>query len=198
MITSEWGPKRAQMNADTQSMLQQLEAIKKEGAALAAGLAEAQFNWRPAPGRWSIAQNLNHLNVGDLLVLPAFDRAIEQGRAQGRLSAGPFHYGWFSRMAIASMEPPPRMRMTTPMKGSAGGHHRAADVLPEFARVRDLLAERVRRSDGLDLARIRTISPVNRLVRLPLGAYFAFILAHNRRHLWQGRQVRASPDFPTR
>jgi len=64
--------------------------------------------------------------------------------------------------------------------------------------VRDLLAERVRRSDGLDLARIRTISPVNRLVRLPLGAYFAFILAHNRRHLWQGRQVRASPDFPTR
>lgn len=35
-------------------------------------------------------------------------------------------------------------------------------------------------------------------VRLPLGAYFAFILAHNRRHLWQGREVRSSPDFPTR
>ena len=186
------------MNADTQSMLQQLEAIKNEGVALAAELSEAQFNWRPAPGRWSIAQNLNHLNVGDLQVLPAFDRAIERGRSRGKFSAGPFRYGWFSRMVITSMEPPPRMRMKTPLKGSAGEHHRAADVLPEFARVRDLLAERVRQSDGLDLAGIRTISPINRLVRLPLGAYFAFILAHNRRHLWQGRQVRDRPDFPTR
>src|SRR5262245_24089060 len=185
------------MNADTQSMLQQLEAIKNEGVALAAGLSEAQFNWRPGAGRWSIGQNLNHLNVGDLQVLPAFDRAIEQGRAQGRLSAGPFRYGWFSRMMIASMEPPPRMRMKTPMKGSAGEDHRAADVVPEFARVRDLLAERVRQADGLDLGRIGTISPVNRLVRLPLGAYFAFILAHDRRHLWQARQVRTSPGFPT-
>lgn len=186
------------MNADTQSMLQQLETIKREGAALAAGLSDAQFNWRPAPGRWSIAQNLNHLNVGDLQVLPAFDRAIEQGRSRGKLSAGPFRYGWFSRMVIASMEPPPRMRMKTPLKGSAGEDHRSAIVLPEFVRVRDLLAERVRQSDGLDLAKIRTISPVNRLIRLPLGAYFAFILAHNRRHLWQGREVRSRPDFPTR
>src|SRR5262245_12431796 len=191
------------MNADTQSMLQQLEAIKNEGVALAAGLSEAQFNWRPGAGRWSIGQNLNHLNVGDLQVLPAFDRAIEQGRAQGRLSAGPFRYGWFSRMMIASMEPPPRMRMKTPMKGSAGEEPRAAeggagvDGVIGCARVRDLLAERVRQADGLDLGRIGTISPVNRLVRLPLGAYFAFILAHDRRHLWQARQVRTSPGFPT-
>ena len=185
------------MDADTQSMLDQIEAIKKQGAALAADLSETQFNWRPAPGRWSIAQNLNHLNVGDLQVLPAFDRAIEQGRSRGKRSAGPFRYGWFSRMMIASMEPPPRIRMKTPLKGSAGEDHRAGDVLPEFIRVRDLLAERVRRSDGLDLAGIRTISPVNRLIRLPLGAYFAFILAHDRRHLWQGRQVRNSAGFPT-
>jgi len=68
-------------------------------------------------------------------------------------------------------------------------------VVPEFARVRDELAQRMRESDGLDLAHIRTISPVNRLIRLPLGAYFAFILAHDRRHLWQARQVRNAPGF---
>ncbi|HWC75565.1 MAG TPA: DinB family protein [Gemmatimonadales bacterium] len=183
------------MNAAQQSMLDQLEVIKAEGQAVAAGLTDTQFNWQPDPDRWSIAQCLNHLNVGDALVLPAFDRAIAEGRAQGKLSAGPFQYGWFSRLAIASMEPPPRWRMRTPMRGSAGTTHRAADVLPEFARVHDQLAERVRRADGLDLARVRTISPVNRLVRLPLGAYFQFILAHDRRHLWQARNVRNAPGF---
>jgi len=68
-------------------------------------------------------------------------------------------------------------------------------VVPEFARVRDQLAERVHQSDGLDLARIGTISPVNRLMRLPLGAYFEFILAHDRRHLWQAGQVRTARGF---
>ncbi|HET8713155.1 MAG TPA: DinB family protein [Gemmatimonadales bacterium] len=186
------------MNAETQAMLDQLEAIKQEGASIAAGLSDAQFNWRPGPERWSIGQNLNHLNVGDLQVLPAFDRAIAEGRAKGKTASGPFRYGWFSRFMIREMEPPPRRRIKTPLKGSAGADHRPDAVLVEFARVRDELARRVRDSDGLDLAGIRTISPVNRLIRLPLGAYFAFILAHDRRHLWQARQVRVSPDFPAR
>ena len=185
------------MTAETQAMLDQLEEIKKKGADLAAGLTEEQFNWRPGPDRWSIAQNLHHLNVGDRMVLPAFDRAISDGRSKGKTAPGPFRYGWFSRFMIREMEPPPRRRMKTPMKGSAGDRHRAADVLPEFARVRDELARRVRESDGLDLAHIRTISPVNRLIRLPLGAYFAFILAHDRRHLWQAQQVRTASGFPT-
>jgi hypothetical protein len=128
-------------------------------------------------------------------VLPEFDRVIAEGQAKGKTAAGPFRYGWFSRLLIREMEPPPKRRMKTPLEGSAGENHRAADVLPEFARLRDEMAQRVRRSDGLDLARLRTISPVNRLIRLPLGAYFAFILAHDRRHLWQAREVRNTPGF---
>jgi hypothetical protein len=62
--------------------------------------------------------------------------------------------------------------------------------------VRDQLADRVRTADGLDLKRQRVISPVSRLLRLPLGAYFAFVIAHDRRHLWQARNVRAAPEFP--
>ena len=184
------------MTPELQTMLDQLDAIRREGEAVGSGLSDAQFNWQPAPGRWSIAQCLNHLNYGVTLVLPAFDHAIAEGREQGKTSSGPFRYGWFSRLVIASMEPPPKWRMKTPMKKSAGATHKAADVLPEFVRVREQLAERVRKSDGLDLARIRTISPVNRMIRLPLGAYFHFILAHDRRHLWQARQVRNAPGFP--
>jgi hypothetical protein len=184
------------MTPELQTMLDQLDAIRRDGETVASGLSDAQFNWQPGPGRWSIGQCLKHLNFGITLVLPAFDRAISEGRAAGKTSPGPFRYGWFSRMIVASMEPPPRWKMKTPMKQSAGATHRAADVLPEFARVRDALAQRVRRSDGLDLARIRTISPVNRLIRMPLGAYFRFILAHDRRHLWQAGEVRRSPGFP--
>lgn len=180
-------------------MLDQLAAIKAEGQAVSAGLTDGQFNWRPGKDRWSIADCLQHLNVGVTQALPAFDRAIAEGRARGQTAQGPFRYGWFARLVAGSMEPPPKWRMKTAaiLRVPLTATYHAADLLPRFMAVRDQLAERVRDSDGLDLARVRTISTINRLLRLPLGAYFQFILSHDRRHLWQARQVRNHPGFGT-
>lgn len=180
-------------------MLDQLDAIKRDGEAIASGLSNAQFNWRPGPDSWSIADCLEHLNVGVSKAMPAFDAAIAKGRAKGQTATGPFKYGWFARYMARSMEPPPKFRMKAPkmLRVPLTQTHRAAELIPEFRSVREQLADRVRQADGLDLARVRAISSVNRLLRLPLGAYFAFILAHDRRHLWQARQVRISPGFPT-
>jgi len=185
------------MHPDLSSFIQQLEAVKADGTAFVAGLSHVQFNWRPAPERWSIGECLDHLNVSMTVTLPAFDRAIAEGRARGLVGAGPFRYGLLSRLMIWSMEPPPRIKNKRPKAFYAPrGEHAAQRVLPEFLRVRDEIAARVRRADGLNLARVRITSPASRWLRMPLGAYFAFILAHERRHLWQARQVAAAPGFP--
>ena len=178
-------------------MLNQLDAIKRDGEAIASGLSEVEFNWHPGPGRWSIADCLQHLNVGVTKAMPAFDEAIANGRTKGQTAPGPFKYGWFARLVAGSMEPPPRFRMNTVkmLRVPLTATYRVEDLLPEFFRVRDQLASRVRQADGLDLAHVRTVSPINRLLRLPLGAYFQFILGHDRRHLWQARQVRNAPGF---
>ena len=188
------------MNPDLQEMLRQLEGIKADGHAVCAGLTESQFNWRPGEGRWSIAECLVHLNRAVSATLPAFDRAISEGRAKGRTApggGGPARYGWFSRWMIGSMEPPPKRRMKTfPIfQVPVGGSHAIVRVLPEFVAVRDQLAERVRQADGLDLRKNRTVSPVTRLLRMPLGAYLQFVITHDRRHLWQARQVRNALGF---
>ncbi|HVD88716.1 MAG TPA: DinB family protein [Jatrophihabitantaceae bacterium] len=188
------------MNPDLQEMLRQLEGIKADGHAVCAGLTESQFNWRPGEGRWSIAECLVHLNRAVSATLPAFDRAISEGRAKGRTApggGGPARYGWFSRWMIGSMEPPPKRRMKTfPIfQVPVGGSHAIVRVLPEFVAVRDQLADRVRQADGLDLRKNRTVSPVTRLLRMPLGAYLQFVITHDRRHLWQARQVRNAPGF---
>ncbi|MGH7606917.1 MAG: DinB family protein [Gemmatimonadales bacterium] len=187
------------MTPDLQAMLADLEAIKADGTALCGPLTDAQFNWRPAPDRWSIAECLVHLNVSVTYTLPAFDRAIAAGRADQKTAAAAasVRYGWFSRWMIGSMEPPPKWRMPTVRAFAvpAGARHAGAEVLPRFLAVRDELAARVRHAAGLDLRRIKVVSPVNRLLRLPLGAYFQFVIAHDRRHLWQARQVRTASAF---
>ena len=177
------------MNPDIERMLAELEAIKADGVALCNGRSEAQFNWRPGPDRWSMAECLVHLNVSVPVTLPAFDAAI--ARATPARSTQPFHYGWLSRWIVRSMEPPPRFRMRTipRFRVPPTGRHTVETVLADFLTVREQFAERLKRADGLDLAGVRAISPVNRMIRLPLGAYFEFILAHDRRHLWQARQV---------
>src|SRR5690349_2963008 len=127
------------MTPEGQQMLEQLEAIKAEGRSVAADLTAEQFNWHPDRGRWSIAECLQHLNVGVSKTLPAFDRAIAAGRSKGQFASGPFRYRWFSRWMIGSMEPPPKWRMKAPriFRIPVGVTYRGADVLAEFLSVRD-------------------------------------------------------------
>jgi hypothetical protein len=181
--------------AELERHLQQLEMVKSDGRAVVTGLSDTQLNWRPEPGRWSVAECLAHLNQSLSKVLPAIDNAIDSGRSRGLLASGPFRYGLFARLMVASMEPPPRYRMRSPkIFRLAPAEYRSASLLPQFLAVRDRLAERVRASDGLNLKRVIVTSPASRFFRMPLGAYLAFLLAHERRHVWQAREVRKAGD----
>src|SRR5256885_5835923 len=91
---------------------------------------------------------------------------------------------------IRSFEPPPRRRFRNPRLLEPAHQPLAPDaVLREFLSLRDALTRRVQQADGLDLERVIVVSPVSRFFRMPLGGYFAFLLAHDRRHLWQARQA---------
>jgi hypothetical protein len=184
------------MNAEIERYLAAVEAVKSDARVLVAGLSPEQFNWRPEPGRWSIGECLDHLNTIEK-VFPAVDRAMDDADHRGLTSPGPFRYGWWSRLVVRSMEPPPLFRMRTfSMLLPASTPLDPARVRQAFLDLRDQFSRRLRRADGLDLRRAIVQSPVSRFVRLPLGAYFAFLLAHDRRHLWQARQVRLAPGFP--
>jgi hypothetical protein len=54
----------------------------------------------------------------------------------------------------------------------------------------------LQQSAGLDLRRIRVVSPVTRLLKLSLVGAFALTAAHDRRHLYQGWEVRKASGFP--
>jgi DinB superfamily len=179
-----------------EAVREQFEATEREGRALAGSLSEAEFNWQPAPGRWSIGQCLQHLATGTDEVLPAIDRAITTAQEQQWMAQGPVRYGLFARMMVTSMEPPVKWRMKTNrmFQPRAELLHRDG-VLAELTASRGRMLDRVRQSTGLDLRRAIVVSPVSRLIRVPLGAYLAFLAAHDRRHLWQARQVRAASGF---
>ena len=175
---------------------QQFETTERDARTLAGSLGASEFNWQPAPGSWSIGQCLQHLATSMDAVLPAIDRAIATARERQWVAHGPLRYGPFSRMMVQSMEPPVKWRMKTNRIFEPRVEQLQRDaVLAELTASRGRILERVRQATGLNLKRAIVVSPVSRLIRVPLGAYLAFLAAHDRRHLWQARQVRDASGF---
>jgi len=174
-------------------LLDENTANIEKAKALTAGLSAAQMNWQPQPGKWSIAQNLGHLNFGNA----AFDTiasSIAAARAKGIIGNGPFRYGWLSSWIMKSQEPPPKRKFKSLKRFSPPPDVDAAKALADYLAGRARLGELIQKADGLDLARAKT--PFGPLKWFPLGALLTHMITHDRRHLWQSEQVRNDPNFP--
>jgi hypothetical protein len=184
------------MNSEIEGYLYQLLSIKQDYPGIVARLSHEQFNWRPAPDKWSIAQCFDHLNLTAAKFVPAMDAAITRARQQGSLSQGPFAYPMLERWFVRSQEPPPRMRTRAFKRFIPASERPASEVMPRFANWQEQIGEQIRNADGIDLARARHKSPVLPILTWRLGTMIALTLAHERRHIWQARQVRTHPNFP--
>jgi hypothetical protein len=183
----------------------QFEELANEADALVAPLSDAQFTWQPpaakaSAGRprvgWSVAQCIDHLNVTARMYLPVLDEGIANAIRQGQYGEGPYTYWWLARMFVRMLEPPPPFRTKTPAAFQPPPGRTRREIMAAFRAYQVQYIDRLRQANGLDLARARTRSPVASWLVFPLGCGFAAMAAHERRHLWQARQVTQAPGFP--
>lgn len=178
-------------------LLNENTANIEKAKSLTAGLSAAQLSWQPQAGKWSIAQNLAHLNFG-YPTLDTIASSIAAARAKGIIGNGPFRYGWLSTWIMNSQEPPPKRKLrkfksakvTTPSPDVD-----AAKAVADYLRMTARLGELIQEADGLDLARAKTPWPF-KWTKMPVGALLTHMTTHDRRHLWQAEQVRNDPNFP--
>lgn len=183
------------MEAGLEAYLTQLRSIEQDLPGLA-NLDPARFNWRAAPDRWSVGQCIEHLNITIERYLPVLRAAVQSARAQGLTSSeGPFTIGWLERWFIRSLEPPVRRRFKTPKSFVAPPDLDPVTTVERARRLRSELAEVIRSADGLNQPKIKVRSQFAP-ISWTLNGTFAVLLAHERRHLWQARQVRNDPAFP--
>jgi hypothetical protein len=183
--------------ADLEDYRRQIEAVTLDARDLIAGLSEAQVNWRPAPAHWSIAECLDHLTVTNRELMERIEAATGDARSRGLTGRGPFRHGLIGNMIVRSMEPPAKMKFKAPKIFKPRPDLSLEAVAREFFATQDELLRLIHEANGINLARVKITSPVTRLVRLSLGQAFGLIATHERRHLWQARQVKGGREFPT-
>jgi len=165
------------------------------------GLSRDQFNWRAEPGRWSIAECLTHLNIVNSVDLAPIEQVIESGRARGITASGPFRYGFLSSKFVASQDLPVKRKFKAPKVFVPPPQADPEKTIGEYRRIAGEVRRLVLAANGLDLARLKVDlgalpAPLRAIFKMPLGARFALIANHDRRHLWQAGEVRKHPMFP--
>jgi hypothetical protein len=186
--------------ADLDVLASMAKAVCDDARQLVAGLNDAQFNWKPTPHRWSIAQCLKHLVLTGTMAANEQEATIAQLRQKNKRSDGPYAYrgipAKMGSMLMGGVEPPVKKKFKTAKKVVPASHHERDALLKEFLAVYGRLGQLVTEAKGLDLGAGRVGLPVP-FFSIRLGQSIPFEIAHARRHLWQAHQVRDDPSFPT-
>ena len=174
----------------------EVDAIRLEARSALAGLSDSQLAWRPAPGKWSILECLDHLIVTARAAAVHLKPAIAKARADGKTGAGPFGFGLLGGWFVGVVGPNPRRPMTGPAVFAPRSDLDSTRVLPDVETCQEEIQALFLAADGLDLGRIRARSAASGLIRNNLAAWFAGTVAHERRHLQQIARIKAHEGFP--
>ena len=166
------------LQTDTRKLMLRLAYLKQ----LPADLLVQQ----PAPGRWSVAQVIEHLNTYGRFYLPALQQAIN---SSNRTATEWFVPGWLGGYFTKSMMPKPDGTINHKMKTLK--HHDPAPAidamkaLQEFEQQEVLLLQLLDKAQQVDINRIRIPVSVSPFIKLKMGDVFGFIIAHHQRHFVQ-------------
>lgn len=174
----------------------QLTSITQDLPAFAGRLSAAQFNWRQAPERWSVGQCVEHLNITTERYLPVLTQKVSEARARGLVGGPPFTMGLLERAFFWMLEPPVKTRVKAPKAFHAPPDLPVEATIARWRTLHAQLADCIRSADGVTIGSIKVRSQFGP-VSFTLGGTFSILLAHERRHTWQAREVMKAHGFPT-
>jgi hypothetical protein len=173
--------------ADKDKALQYLESTKKDVLDATTGLSPAQWNFKPAPDRWSIAECMEHI--------AAAEDFIRDNIVNGVMKAPPAPGRDVAAIDAAILENVParktKVQAPDPIKptnryGSPEGSIR------HFVESRAITEEFLKTTPGLR----------DHAADSPSGAkwdayeFILLIAAHSERHTNQIKEVKADPNYP--
>jgi len=184
--------------AELENNRRQLREVLQKAESLVEGLDADAARWRPAPDRWSVSECLDHLNATSRPYLSDLAATVEQAKARGVFGDRPPKRGWLGSWFIGTLEPPPTRAFKAPKLFIPAQAPELTTVMEEFRSHKKRWDELLVESNGLDLWKVKMRMSAFKLIKMSLGEIYAFLLAHERRHLWQAEQVVAHPEFSRR
>jgi len=150
-----------------------------------AGLTAEQANFRPAPGVWTILENLDHLAVAEPIYWRDFQNAMRAPAMSGRSPASDDSFLWYgidrTNRGQAIPAELPSGRLADLKTGIESFRKLRAEMLKYIRTTQDDLRSHLVRRENCDAYQ-----------------WLLLISAHAQRHILQIREVKKNPRFPRR
>lgn len=173
------------------------DAVEADARNLVQVLTNEQANWRPQGGAgWSVAQCLDHLARINVFYVGHFLPVLDHAKAESSAPFAGLAPTWFGRTFLAVLEPPVRRRVKAPGNVQPAPVIPLADALARYLSSHGPYRQLVRVANDVDVNRITAPNPFFKMFRVRAATALQVPPAHDRRHLWQARQVLLAPGFP--
>jgi hypothetical protein len=160
-------------------------------------LSEEQLNSRAIPGKWSIAEIFEHLNITHGLYLRAINNVMADAPINNK---DKFNSGWMGNLFYNIIMPRPDgtvFKLKAPKKlHSKTVQLNGREVLGKFLQQIDEFDHILELSAYVDLQKVKIPLSFTNLVKLRLGDILRFIAAHSERHLLQAQRVMKKLSLP--
>jgi hypothetical protein len=169
-------------------VLEQLTGSREKLLGLVDGLTGEQWAYRPAEGRWSINECLEHVTTVEMRVLGIVTTKLAEG-APG--AAKPELRGKDELLMIAVLDRTTRRQAPEPVQ--PGGKWVDAQVLDEFSKARQRTLDFAETTDA-DLRGY--FNPHAAFGELDCYQWLVLLSVHGSRHALQIEEIKASAGFP--
>ncbi len=175
--------------AEKDRALQYLESTKKGVLDATKGLSDAQWNFKPAPDRWSVAQVMEHLAAAEDMLRGVTQEQIMKSPAVPARSAEEIKKSDEIVLAVVP-DRSHKVQAPEPLKPTNRfGSPEAAQK--HFLESRAATEEYLRNTSGL-----RAHLGDSPLGKLDGYEFVLFTAAHSERHTRQMLELKADPNFP--
>ena len=153
-------------------------------------LTDQQLNRRPTPGRWSVGQCLEHLNIMGGYYLPLLTAKMQKARQRGSAPAATVKRGLVGRRLTAAVRAPAGEKTyKSPQKYAPSGSRLPRTVVDVCRRQLDDLLQLVEEARHVNLNAVRVANPVIPLLRLRATDTLEMLVVHAQRHVAQAERV---------
>lgn len=174
--------------ADRERGLKYLQSTKKNLLEATSGLSDAQWNFKPAPDRWSVAETLEHIAAAeDMLYGLVIERVMKAPPRPEGEDVKAIDEFVLSRIPDRTN----KAQAPDPLKPT-NRYGSPEEAWKHFVESRNRTAAFLQKTD--DLRAHAVDSPLGK--KLDAYQWILFIAAHSERHTKQIQEVKADPNFP--
>ena len=170
-----------------EKLIAEIDGVTAEFIKYFANLTEQQLNSRKQKDQWTIAQCFQHIIIVNESYVPLITAVKEKRYKAGWNSKIGLLANYFGKNALQMAQPGNEKKLKTAPQFQPNNINPIDDIVVNFIAHQQSLKQVIVNSQDLLSANTVIHSPVNKMIVYKLSDVFKIMVAHEQRHLKQGK-----------